>query len=71
LPGAAYRRLLDDQTRVLGADHPDTLIIRGNLTYLLVEAGQCPARISCPFHPRPAHLPICVLIVCAGNTPWM
>jgi hypothetical protein len=32
---AEFRRLLDDRTRVLGADHPDTLTTRKNLASLL------------------------------------
>jgi hypothetical protein len=33
-----FRQLLDDQTRVLGPDHPDTLITRGNLAYWTGES---------------------------------
>jgi len=51
VPGAAYRRVLGNQTRVLGADHPDTLTIRGNLTYLLVEADLCPGQDFLPLPP--------------------
>ena len=35
-----YQRLLEDQVRVLGADHPDSLRTRNNLAYLLGRAGE-------------------------------
>ena len=38
-----FRRLLDDQLRVLGADHPDTLNTRHNLAHWRGQAGTRPA----------------------------
>jgi hypothetical protein len=35
-----YQRLLADRTRVLGPDHPDTLLTRNNLAHWLGKAGQ-------------------------------
>ena len=44
---AAYRALLPDRERVLGADHPDTLTTRHQIAYELGEPGitGCPGRI--------------------------
>ena len=34
-----YRALLPDRVRVLGADHPDTLVIRNNIAFLIGACG--------------------------------
>ncbi len=39
---AEFGRLLEDQARVLSADHPATLRTRGNLASWLGRAGQVP-----------------------------
>ena len=41
---AAYEELLADQLRVLGPDHPDTLITRNNLAFWRGEAGDAGGR---------------------------
>ena len=40
LAAAQFRDLLADELRVLGPDHPETLIARGNFAYWVSEAGQ-------------------------------
>ena len=38
-----FERLLTEQQRVLGADHPDTLATRNNLAFWRGGAGTSPA----------------------------
>ena len=42
----AFETLIDDQARVLGADHPDTLNSRSNRAYLLGQAGRVDEAIT-------------------------
>jgi hypothetical protein len=69
LPGAAYRRVLGSQTRVLGADHPDTPTIRGDLTYSLTDADLCQPGFLAPSTRGQLLSRSAFPIVCAGNTP--
>ncbi|MDQ0616779.1 tetratricopeptide repeat protein [Arthrobacter globiformis] len=41
-----FRELLDDQLRVLGPDHPDTLSTRSNLAFWTGQAGDPAGAIS-------------------------
>ncbi|RDH86456.1 MAG: hypothetical protein DIZ78_08185 [endosymbiont of Escarpia spicata] len=34
-----FNTLLTEQVRILGVDHPDTLITRNNMAYLLAQSG--------------------------------
>ncbi|MFI9384141.1 tetratricopeptide repeat protein, partial [Kutzneria sp. NPDC052558] len=43
---AELERLLEDRQRVLGADHPDTLVTRGNLASWRAEAGDVAGAIA-------------------------
>jgi len=43
---SAYEQLLTDQLRILGPDHPDTLITRGNLARWRGVAGDPTGAVS-------------------------